>query len=256
MRIHRLVSWIANVYLIETGDGLVVVDSGFRGSTPAILRAARRLGYAAEAIRLIALTHVHMDHAGSAAALRRATSAPIALHRADVPKARAGSHNLPSGRGWTGRTLERVFNGLRLRFPYEPFEPDVLLEPGQSLDTYGFKARVLATPGHTLGSVSFELPDGILIVGDAIINQLRVGMPMYGEDTALAYASARSLLAHSPQLLYSGHGRPFAGAELVRYFEAKRVSASLPQSESSPPELGLDTGLDMSGLQGEAQTYG
>lgn len=224
MFIHTIRSRIANIHLLENESGVVIVDTGFGNAAPSVLRTLEQLGYAPRDVRLIFLTHVHMDHAGSAAGLRRLTGAPIAMHRADLAKARAGKHNLPSGRGAMGKMLEYSFNGLHLRFRYEAFEPDILLDEGQTLREFGFNARVIHTPGHTLGSLSLVLEDGILVIGDAMINQIRVGMPLYGEDTALAYDSLRKIAALHPRVLYSGHGEPFSGDDIERYFEIKALS--------------------------------
>lgn len=229
MFIHTLRSRIANIHLLEYDSGVVIVDAGFGNAALMVLRTLDQLGYAPRDVRLIFLTHAHMDHVGSAAELRRLTGAPISLHRADVAKARAGKHNLPTGRGAMGKVLEHSFNGLRLRFRYEPFEPDILMDEGQTLREFGLDARVLCTPGHTRGSLSLALEHGVMVIGDAVINQVRVGMPMYGEDPELAYDSARKLLAMQPRILYSGHGEPFSGAALARYFEIKALSAGQAQ---------------------------
>jgi glyoxylase-like metal-dependent hydrolase (beta-lactamase superfamily II) len=165
-----------------------------------------------------------MDHVGSAAALRRITGAPIALHRADVSKARAGKHSMPNGRGPTGKVLEHTFNGLRLKFRFEAFEPDLFLDEGDTLREFGLNARVVHTPGHTRGSLSLLLPKQVMLVGDAIINQFRVAMPLYGEDIGLAYESLRKIAALHPRVIYSGHGGPFSGADVLRYFEIKKLA--------------------------------
>lgn len=193
------------------------------------MQTLAQLGYGPRDVRLIFLTHAHLDHVGSAAELRRRTGAPIGLHRADAAKARAGKHNLPTGRGAIGKVLERSFNGLRLGFRYEPFAPDILMDEGQTLREFGLDARVHYTPGHTRGSLSLALEHDVMVIGDAVINQVRVGMPMYGEDPALAYDSARKILAMQPRILYSGHGEPFSGAALARYFETKALATGQAQ---------------------------
>ncbi len=224
MFIHTIPSLIANIYLLESDAGIVIVDAGFSSAARKVLRTIEQLGYAPADVRLIFLTHAHMDHIGSAAELRRATGAPIALHRADIAKARAGKHKMPTGRGSAGKIFEQVFNGTRMSFWYKGFEPDILLDEHFSLREFGVNARVVYTPGHTLGSVSLALEDGVMLIGDAMINQVRVGMPLYGEDNALAYESLRKLNALRPRVLYSGHGKPFSGADMAQYFEIKGLS--------------------------------
>lgn len=223
MFIHTLRSKIANIHLIEYDAGVILVDAGFGDAAPMVLHTLERLHHTPRDVRLIFLTHAHMDHIGSAAELRRLTGAPISLHRADVAKAQAGKHNLPTGRGTAGKILEHSFNGLRLKFRYQAFEPDILIDEGQTLREFGLNARVLYTPGHTRGSLSLALDDGIMFIGDVMINQFRVGMPLYGEDTVQAYDSARKIFLMRPRILYSGHGEPFSGDDIGRYFEFKQL---------------------------------
>lgn len=230
MFIHTLPSLIANIYLVEGNSGVVIVDTGFSRAARAVMQTIEQLGYAPRDVRLIFLTHVHVDHAGSAAALRRQTGAPIAIHRADSVKARAGRHNLPTGRGMSGKFIERAFNGSRMQMKYEPFEPDIFLDEGQTLDDFGLRARVIHTPGHTLGSLSLDLGDGVIFIGDAMINQIRVGMPLYGEDIAMAYESLQKLHALRPRILYSGHGKPFSGNDIAQYLEMKNLTRVMQQA--------------------------
>lgn len=201
------------------------MDAGFPNAAREVMRTIAQVGYAPQDVRLIFLTHAHMDHISSAADLRRQTGAPIAMHRADAAKARAGQHNMPTGRGAAGKIIEHVFNDVGAHFRYEPFEPNVYLEHGHSLADFGLNGRVMETPGHTLGSLSLELPDDVMMIGDAMINQIRVGMPLYGEDSILAYDSLRKINAKRPRILYSGHGKPFSGRALEQYFEFKGLSA-------------------------------
>ncbi len=223
MYIHTIHSRIANIHVLANEYGVVIVDAGFANAAPLVMNKIKQLRYSPRDVRLIFLTHAHIDHLGSAAELRERTGAPIALHRADAAKARAGKHNLPNGRGALGKALEHSFNGLHLKFRYKAFEPDVWLNDGQTLRDFGFDARVMHTPGHTLGSVSLCFADGIFLIGDVMINQVRVGMPMYGEDTVLAYESLRKIAALRPRVLYSGHGEPFSGNDIARYFEMKNL---------------------------------
>lgn len=229
MDIHTLRSRIANLYIVDTGRGAIVVDTGFRSAVERVLDTVKQLGYAPRDVRLIVLTHAHVDHISGAAELKRQTGAPLALHRADAAKARAGKHNLPSGRGWAGKLLEHGFNGVHMSFRYEPVEPDLLLVEGDSLSDFGADLRVLETPGHSLGSLSLVGADGVMLIGDAMINQFRVGMPLYGEDPALAYQSLYKIMGLHPRILYSGHGAPFAGAALERYVEVKGLTAERAQ---------------------------
>ena len=74
---------MVNSFII-VGERPVVVDSGVPGSAPKILAALAREGFAPRDASLILITHRHVDHIGSAAALKRATDAPVAVHALDA----------------------------------------------------------------------------------------------------------------------------------------------------------------------------
>jgi len=50
----------------------------------------------------------------------------------------------------------------------EPVKPDLLLEDGDDLGDYGLQARVIHTPGHTLGSSCLIVEERIGFVGDLL----------------------------------------------------------------------------------------
>ncbi len=219
MQIHSFSAGIANVHLIDDGRGVVVVDACWQGFAPRILRRVARLGYQPRDVRLILLTHVHVDHAGSAAELRRRTGAPIAIHRDDAHLALAGKHAMPLGRGWAGLSSKWLIEKSGYEMKYEAFTPDIWLEEGQTLGDFGIEGYVVHTPGHTRGSVTLALEDGVTLIGDALINLIKVGYPMYWEEPELARESGRKIQGLKPRILYSGHGRAFSGADLDRYLE-------------------------------------
>lgn len=70
----------SSAYLIEVTAGPVLVDASLPGQEQIILRQIRALG--SSDLRLILITHVHIDHYRSAAVLRRIAGVPIAIHRA------------------------------------------------------------------------------------------------------------------------------------------------------------------------------
>lgn len=223
MRVHTIRAGIANVHLVDIGSGVLIVDAGWSGYGRQILSAITRLGYRAGDVRLIFLTHVHADHAGSAAELKRLTGAPIASHGGDDRFAHTGKHHIPTGRGWAGVSSKWLADRIGLELTYEPFVPDVRLEEGQTLGEFGIEGYVVHTPGHTQGSVTLAMEGGVTFIGDALINLFKVGFPMYWENSEQGHESGRRIQSLKPRVIYSGHGRAFGGGELDRYLEARLV---------------------------------
>jgi len=196
--VWQLIGWprdFLNVYLI--GD--VLIDSGTRWAK---WRIRRQLGR--RVIRLIALTHVHPDHQGSARALCEEYEVPLACHEADVPYMEGRAPMLPRN-----RLLE-----LGARFLAGPPVPvGRVLRDGD--EVAGF--RVVHTPGHTPGHVVyFRAADRVAIAGDLGRNGFvpwQYGRPseppaFFSVDPALNHRSLRRLLELRPRLVCFGHGPP------------------------------------------------
>jgi glyoxylase-like metal-dependent hydrolase (beta-lactamase superfamily II) len=168
-------------------------------------------------LRLIFITHGHIDHYGSAAALRRLTGAPIAIHHADAGAMALGQTRLGTGQG-RGRVTIAVWPLIARMAPVEPAPPDLVLEDGADLRRYGFGGRLVHTPGHTLGSSSLLVENRLAFVGD-LLTTTRSLRPQryYAEDwTQLAHSVGR-LKALNPERIYAGHGAlPATGEELQR----------------------------------------
>src|SRR5438093_5641828 len=70
-----------NVYAIEDGDGIALVDSGWHHpeSVAALERGVAEIGATFADVTAIICTHAHYDHYGLAARIRHASGAPVLL---------------------------------------------------------------------------------------------------------------------------------------------------------------------------------
>jgi hydroxyacylglutathione hydrolase len=209
---------MTNVFLLQGDTGSVLVDAGLPGAAEPILRRLAEHGVAPEDVRLILLTHGHVDHFGSAAALRERTGAPVAIHALDADAVRQGIHQPDSLQptGWLVGLLTRLPALWTLAVPdHAPaFEPDIVFDSEFRLDKYGVAGRVIPTPGHTPGAISVLLDSGEAIVGDMVMGKLmgllrRPGPPIVAWDLEQNQESLRHLAALSPRLVYVGHSGPF-----------------------------------------------
>lgn len=131
----------ASAHLIDTGEGLLLIDSALPQSTYLILEGMRRLGFDPADLRWILHSHGHYDHIGSTRALVELTGAKTYISRLDAPLA-TGELNLT----WANE-MGCAFN--------EAFEPDGLIEDGDVLEFGNTRIECVLTPGHTLGTLSF-----------------------------------------------------------------------------------------------------
>jgi len=136
-------------------------------------------------------THGHLDHTGAVAAIARQLSIPFALHPADGPLVAT----LP--------TQARMFGLPGVESP----EVDRELVPGETIAIGGCGAKVLYTPGHTPGGVTFAVDD-LLFVGDTLFlgSIGRTDLPG-GSHPQLIQAIKEVLLPFGDETkVLSGHG--------------------------------------------------
>ena len=211
LRVHSIQTRLARSYLIEGDEGLYLVDTGAPGSEEAVLRLMRELGRSD--LRLIYITHAHLDHYGSAAALRRITGAPVAIHRADADAMARGETRLGEIRGW-GRLIGVVKRLLETRMKPEGVRPDILLDDGDRLDKWGLDAKVIHIPGHTHGSSCLLVEGRLAFVGDLLSTTGRLhAQRFFAEDWSKIPESLERLKALGVEWVYAGHGRRHLSGE-------------------------------------------
>lgn len=205
---------MSRAYLVEYSGVVILVDAGMPGEEGRILRKIKSHGY--DDLSLIFITHAHIDHYGSAAALREMTGASIAVHSADCEAMSLGETRLGTARG-RGRLLERMFPTIQRLWPTPPTPADIVLEDGEDLTLGGMKARVLHTPGHTLGSSSLLVGD-VAFVGDLITTTGRRPrlQRYYAESWPRLRTSLKRLIDASPDIVHPGHGKNPLGISELR----------------------------------------
>lgn len=132
-----------NVALIDTGKGLILIDGALPQAAPAILANVAKLGFSPRDIKYILSTEPHFDHAGGLAALERATGATVVAS----PR---GAEGLRSGR----LAANDPQRGYDSRFP--PVRSVKVIRDGERLTLGDTSVIARATPGHTMGSMSWN----------------------------------------------------------------------------------------------------
>jgi glyoxylase-like metal-dependent hydrolase (beta-lactamase superfamily II) len=210
----------ANAYLL-LGSTLTLVDTGMPGSADTILGYIEGLGLKAADLANIVITHNHIDHVGSVAALKQRTSAQVLAHPGDAPLI-SGEQSPPPAPSAVMRFLFWLVAPLMPTA--EPVPVDVTVQDGDHLDTAGplGDATVVHVPGHTLGAIALHLPsERLLICGDTINHRRgRLGQPpkAFTADTDQAIASLRRIAGLEFDVLCPGHGAPIVSgaSEQVR----------------------------------------
>jgi len=222
-----------NVYAIDDGDRLVLIDGGWAmESTSEQLDAAlASLGRDIRDIREFLVTHMHRDHYTQAIAVRRITGSPVslgegekgtldAIHAAEVHPDIA--HLYAAGAPGLAALLERW--SMTDEFDRDIWEyPDRWLSSMVEIPLETRTLRVLATPGHTAGHVVFHDVDaGALFAGDHILPHITpsIGLEFNRPRSPLGdYLNSLRLIRNLPDLrLLPAHG-PVAGSTHTRVDE-------------------------------------
>lgn len=237
-----------NVYAIETGDGLVLVDSGWAldVAQKQLEAALGSLDYGLEDIRRFLITHIHRDHYTLAITLRRLFGTKVALGLGEQPSlehilARRFDGQLGELIRWgAGPLIERWKESIgtpdanEARTRYEP--PDEWLSGTTKLDLGERTLIAVPTPGHTEGHVVFvDEQAGVLFAGDHVLPHIT---PSIGFQPAPAklplgdYLDSLRLMRTYPDLrLLPAHG-PVADSVHARVDELlshhdERLAATL-----------------------------
>lgn len=164
-----------NIWVLGDEMECVVIDAPHNVADVMAVVGDRR-------VLAILMTHSHDDHSRFAPDLAATTGAPVLLHPEDLPV-------------W--------------HLTHPDAMPDGELVDGQEIQVAGSMVRVLHTPGHSPGAVSFEVPDlGVVFTGDTLFQGGPGATGRSFSDADLIVDSIRSRLFALPEetVVHTGHG--------------------------------------------------
>jgi glyoxylase-like metal-dependent hydrolase (beta-lactamase superfamily II) len=221
----------AAVHLIERNGRVAIVDTGTNDSVPLVLAALEALGHSPEAVDVLFITHVHLDHAGGAGALMRALPRARAVaHPRAVPHLKDPSRLIDASRVVYGDERFDALYGTPL-----PIEPERINESkdGERLSLGASEFRVLHTPGHALHHHALhDLDARAVFTGDTFGLSYRALDTERGAfivptttptqfDPEQLVASVRRIVALAPESLFLTHYGRVTGVD--------RLGASLEE---------------------------
>lgn len=218
--LHRLGNDIVASYLVDTDEGITLIDAGLPGHWDDLQRELESIGKQPGDIRGLILTHGDSDHIGFAERLRREHGVPVFVHAADAhraktgekPKTSVGPMKLGPTLGFAAYSLRK--NGFRTHYLQEVVE----VADGDVLDLPGSPV-VIGMPGHSPGSIAIHVPlADAVFVGDALTTRHVLtgaeGLQAapFTDEPAEASASLDRLSGLAASWVLPGHGAPWHGS--------------------------------------------
>ena len=220
-------SWSTNVYVIEGGDGHIVVDSGWdsQESLWALQEGMKGANLKLRDIKKVVITHIHPDHYGLSSKIKQICGAQVAIHRIDAGFISLRYKDFANLLQKIEELLRR--NGvpqdelpqlkeasLWMNKYVTPDSPDIMLEDGDVISNDSFEFEVLWTPGHSPGHIClYEKDRKFIITGDHVLYETtpHIGFnPLSGENPLGDYVSSlKKLESLKVHFILPGHGPVF-----------------------------------------------
>lgn len=209
--------------LADSAGGVHLVDPGWgTDDNLARLEAGLRIaGFGLDDVRSITATHLHPDHLGLGTRLRAEFGIPIAVHRAEHAALSRPMYPDPgatlAGWGVPAAHLEALAAVVGPASQPSGLTADVVLEDGDRLDIPGRDVRVVATPGHTAGSICLhDEADGLFFSGDHVLPIINPGLGLGGftpddDPIGVALESYARVATFDDTEVCPGHGYRFRG---------------------------------------------
>ena len=155
----------ASVHVLERGGRAAIVDTGANSAVPLVMGALSALGVEPEAVDLLFLTHVHLDHAGGAGLLlQRLPRATVVVHPRGAPHLIDPSRLEAATIAVYGEHAYHQLYGKLVPIPAERVRET---RDGERLSLGGAELSILHTPGHAMHhQVIFDEAARAVFTGD------------------------------------------------------------------------------------------
>lgn len=178
----------ANCYLVYSEEDKkgIVIDPG--GDSDLIINKIDGLGLD---IEYILLTHGHGDHIGGVKGIKEHTNAKVGIHKEDEQLLLDVDGILP-GQIKVDKQVDKV---------------DLYLNDGDEINFGDLTAKVIHTPGHTLGGVAIHVDDS-LFTGDTLFAGSigRTDFPGGSFENIISSIKEKLLIYPDETIVYPGHG--------------------------------------------------
>lgn len=237
------------LYYCRGDQADTLLEGGIGASAPLLARQFDELGFAAERLRQIVVTHAHPDHVMAVAALRELFPQARVLASATAARTMASEKAMALFGKLDAMLLSSLVSAGRIEQSDRPQSPDagplavdVALAEGDRVEIApGRSLEVLETPGHSACSLSFfDRAAGVLIISDATgyyLPEAGCWWPNYFTDYGQYVASIERLASLEAEVLCLSHNAALRGREAVRDYFRDALAATKQYHERIVAEI-------------------
>lgn len=202
-----------NAFLVKLKDGFTLIDTGLPNNWEILEKQLISKGSLPDKLKIVILTHGDKDHIGNAKRLQDEYGAKIAIHKEDYKIIKKGVYPKRIIKPLGFRIMFTFFNLIRkikkTKENKNLFNP-VFLSDGESLQKFGFNAKVIHIPGHTKGSIGILTKDKAFFAGDTFVNRKKPETAQIIENNEELKTSIEKIKKLDIKMIYPGHGKPFS----------------------------------------------
>ena len=217
-----------NIFLFQRKEDYMLLDTGIctEESLLSLELSLQSLGLSWDSIGEILISHLHPDHLGAAAEIRKRSGAPIRMNPREsgyVQPLRPDQQFFQETgsflvkHGFPRSDIDTLRNqALKTTEIVERFVSDGDLLPGERLPFHGGTLETILAPGHSPGQLCFHYPkERVLYSMDAILPHTtpNIGLHWFYPSNALKdyFETLNTLEQLDIDLIIPSHGRPFQG---------------------------------------------
>ncbi|HPI18879.1 MAG TPA: MBL fold metallo-hydrolase [Candidatus Kapabacteria bacterium] len=222
--IYQLLSGRSNVFFLKAKGINILIDTSTKRYWKKLNVKLLRLEISK--IDFLILTHSHHDHASNANRIKQYFGAKVIIHTEEATYLENGKNPLIKGTNFITKLIVSFGKSLFSKMKYERCKPDILVEQQYDFEKKGLKAKIIHTPGHSVGSVSLIVDNEIAIVGDTLFGVFKNSvLPPYTSDNIEMLRSWKKLYETGCNYFLSGHGKEKSRKDLEN--SIKKYSAIL-----------------------------
>ena len=201
-----------NLYVIKGKKGDILIDTGFICMKKRVKKWLDQFN-----IKLIILTHVHVDHTWNTKHIQDLYNAKVAIGIQDKKNIDNTKIEAIAKSPKLLRWANLMSWGMNKFIPNE-YKIDYYLKNNEIIEKYGLKLKIISLKGHTTGSIGIKYKD-YLFAGDALVNRgKKVSIAFQNQHPIDAVKSINKILKEKPTITFVGHDKEITKDKLFQSF--------------------------------------